>query len=203
MEEKDPKWEKVTGPEVLEGLLSGFDGIVPSASGIYAWKLCVGTRERIFHGRHMVEHIDKRCSSPVGTAEGRIGSTVSYSINKLTVSGKPLPEEKKQLLEAKASSEGNFRLWMERFLGTLDSFAPTLYVGETSDLSARVRDHLNGSTGFGKVIEDEASLSWDDLDFYYMTLDIFGNNENSAKFRKSLEYVTTMISVSGYVGRAG
>ena len=50
-----PEWIKVSGPELLEGLERGFDGLVPGQSGIYMWKLAVCSLQplrllRIVHG---------------------------------------------------------------------------------------------------------------------------------------------------------
>jgi hypothetical protein len=202
----DPNWEKATGPEVVEGLASGFVGIVPAVSGIYVWKLAVRTRDPVRHGRLLVDHIDARCTAPVGKAKGRL---VGHHINvtNLTVAGKPLPRDKRALLEQRADRNPNFQLWMDRFLETLDGFAPSLYVGETNNLRTRVRAHLNGDTDFGKEVQVNTDLIWEDFDFYFIKLDSFtppkGDTAESTRFRKSLEWITTMISTSGYVDRAG
>ena len=202
----DPKWEKATGPEVVEGLVSGFAGVVPAVSGIYVWKLAVRPRDRVRHGGLMVDHIDARCTAPVGKAKGRLVGAL-INVNNLTIAGKPLPNDKRALLKQKADRSPNFQLWMERFLETLDGFAPSLYVGETNNLRTRVRAHLNGDTDFGKEIQNNTDLIWENFDFYFIKLDSFtppnGDTAESTRFRKSLEWITTMISTSGYVDRAG
>jgi hypothetical protein len=195
-----PEWIKVTGPELLEGLERGFEGLVPGRSGIYMWKLAVSSRLPFLSGRSMLDHIDSRCGSPMAKTEGHLGNFVE--IQELTVAGKALPKSKRDLLQDRANPA--MMHWMNSFLGSLEDFTPSLYVGETGQLDTRVAQHLNLDTNFGKKVDQEPALSWVDLDFHYCELeDTFGEGDVATQLRRSLEWVATMTSVSGYVERAG
>ena len=195
-----PEWIKVSGPELLEGLERGFDGLVPGQSGIYMWKLAVCSRLPFQTGRQMVDHIDLRCGSPMAKAEGHLGNFVE--IQELTVAGKALPTAKRNLLQRWQNATR--RRWMNSFLGSLEDSTPALYVGEASRLDARVAQHMNLETKFGRKVDEEPALSWVNLDFHYCELeDMFGEGDVSTQLRRSLEWIATMTSVSGYVERAG
>ena len=148
----------------------------------------------------MVEHIDSRCGSPMAKTQGNLGNFVE--IQELTVAGKALTTSKRELLQKRANPA--LRHWMNTFLTSLEDFTPSLYVGETSQLNARVEQHLNLDTNFGVKVDQEPSLSWKNLDFHYCVLeDTFGEGDVATQLRRSLEWIATMTSVSGYVERAG
>ena len=196
----NPQWIKVTGPELLDGLAEGFDDIVPGRSGIYMWKLAVSSRLPFLNGRRMLDHIDSRCGSPMAQTEGNLGNFVG--IQKLTVAGKALPAAKRDLLQKRANPA--MMHWMNTFLGSLEDSTPSLYVGEASHLDTRVAQHLNLQTDFGKKVDQDPALSWMYLDFHYCDLeDTFGEGDGATQVRRSLEWIATMTSVSGYVERAG
>ena len=195
-----PEWIKVRGPELLDGRKSDFDGLVPSGSGIYMWKLAVSSRLPFHSGKNMVEHIDSRCGSPMAKTQGNLGNFVE--IQELTVAGKALTTSKRELLQKRANPA--LRHWMNTFLTSLEDFTPSLYVGEASRLNARVEQHLNLDTKFGVTVDQEPALSWENLDFHYCVLeDTFGEGDVATQLRRSLEWIATMTSVSGYVERAG
>ena len=194
-----PEWIKVSGPELLEGLGRGFDGLVPDRSGIYMWKLAVSSRRPFQSANQMVDHIDSRCGSPMAKAKGHLGNFVE--IPDLIVAGDPLPPPKRELLQRRGNRA--LRHWMNTFLASLEDFTPSLYVGETSQLDTRVARHLNLETKFGVKVDQEPALSWENLDFHYCELDLLGEGEGATELRRSLEWIATMASVSGYVERAG
>ena len=199
MQFPNPEWIKVSGPELLDGLERGFGDIVPGRSGIYMWKLAVSSRLPFHSGRNMVEHIDSRCGSPMAKTQGNLGNFVE--IQELTVAGKALTTSKRELLQKRANPA--LRHWMNTFLASLEDFTPSLYVGETSQLDTRVARHLNLETKFGVKVDQEPALSWENLDFHYCELDLLGEGEGATELRRSLEWIATMASVSGYVERAG
>jgi len=194
-----PKWVKVVGPELIEGLDRGFEGVVPGVSGIYMWKLAVRSRRPFDSKKQMVDHIDSRCSTPVGRTGGRLAHFVE--LQELTVAGKPLPEHKREFLLGRGNESR--RKWMKAFLGSLEDFTPALYGGEAGRLDVRVTQHMNLETKFGRKVDADPVLSWSNLDFHYCDLDLFGGGDESTDMRQTLEWIAQMTSLSGYVERAG
>jgi hypothetical protein len=194
-------WKKVAGSHLVDALDEGFIGDVPEESGIYIWKLAVGPGRPFSTADDLAEHVRSRIRTPVGSAKGQLG--MFYQFKDLTIAGTELPSEKRHRLISRADEAVHgitFRRFMKSFLDSLDAFTPALYVGEATDLRKRVRDHLNYQTGFSTFVDEQPMLEFGKLDFYFYATPFLGQDD---RIRKTLEYIATMTSLSGFGSRPG
>ena len=127
-------------------------------------------------------------------------------MDRLSIRSGGLTPDKQEALR-QLSAQKKQRAWLGRFMKSIGEFTPPLYCGETSDLPARVRDHLAGDSGFGTKITDSVFLSWSDLELlYYPFGPAHGEDEAGARSktrRTLLEFLATSLTLSGYVDRRG
>lgn len=91
---------------------------------------------------------------------------------------------------------------MTEYLSELSAHLPALYVGETDNLQQRVKQHIAGDSQFGAQIAAMEELDWRMMSLFYVKVD----NQNldfAAAARKSLEYVTTSLTIAGFTSRPG
>lgn len=108
---------------------------------------------------------------------------------------------------AQAAASPKHRKFFSAYMQQLAQFAPSLYVGETSNLVSRVRDHLTGLSGFGEWVNLSHQLTWADLDIHYLNLgasrDDLTEDGKRKRTRTLLETIATDIAIGGMVVRRG
>ena len=90
---------------------------------------------------------------------------------------------------------------MQRFLSELAPMSVGLYVGETLNLPSRVKQHLDGETDFGELVSENPMLDWASLDLHYC--DLGPPSPDSTEIRKTVEYLTAVMTVAGFTKRPG
>ena len=193
------KWERVAAYELLEAVADGnLDVLVPDASAVYMWKRRLRPPTEARHdGRVLVEWVDEQLDTPQGSVRSkRLGTFLTAE--RIDLRAARLPSSKSEILRRWTSKERN-RKWLVNFLQDLSEHAPALYVGETGNLRNRVRDHLKGRTDFSGAVE--VHFSWSDLDFFYYELG--PPREAGTEWRRTIEYVTTGITIGGFTQRPG
>ena len=204
------KWANESGIHLLQALngpgQSGLNGIIPATPGIYMWKLQVNTHEmqQCNEWDSFIDLLKQRCNTILGEDIPNAGNWVTYKGTELR--GKKLPESKEKTLRGLGNHQQ--QQYTRRFLSTLDIHAPALYVGESSNLRTRVKEHLRGETGFAERLKDTGEIAFENLQFWYLEIEEenFGrifHDQDKTTIRKTFEYVTTMASIGAFTNRAG
>lgn len=116
----------------------------------------------------------------------------------LEIAGPKIEPGKRQHLKDWLTDSENAK-WMNNFLKSLSGFVPNLYVGKADVLSKRVKEHLKGTSDFGKVILAETNgLTWEDLKFHWLEIPA-----DDKVVLEALEFITGSISMSGFSTRLG
>jgi len=180
-----------------DGLLSTE---VPPCSALYFWKLDLAAVDvRSLDAAAGLAWLQLLSATPVGrTRAARIGHYLR--LENLRLSAGPLPATKSASLKTFLAKSGN-RNWMHRFLEELGQHAPALYVGETGDLPARIKQHMSGASDFGRMVKDSEDLDWTRLQLQYCSLG--PPSQEGSSTRTALEYFATTVTIAGYTTRPG
>lgn len=196
---EDPNWQVVRGRDLTEAYgVFPITSVLSNSAAIYMWKRNLAPPWLAQHSRQeMYDWCKKLVETPSGVIEG---AQISHSLKSLgfELVGK-LDAKKDSLNEFLSTPE--HRKWAFKFLQDLEPHTPPIYVGQTQNLEKRVRSHMSGVDGFGKKISEHSNLSWDDLHLRYCI--VTGKVEVTKKYIEAMEYITQVLTISGYTTRAG
>lgn len=194
-------WQRSRGEDLVELFREGsLDDDLPKCQAVYLWKWNL----RPSPAHHLsAKPFARWLSALIASPNGR-ASNVRLShflhLSQLELRGGRLSDTKVRALEQFLASPGN-RGWMKRFLNELAPLSVGLYVGETMNLSARVRQHLEGDTDFGILVSEHPLLAWENLDLHFC--DLGPQSSESTEIRKTIEYITAVLTVAGFTQRPG
>lgn len=192
-------WRTVRGSEMVESLAEGgLRDLLGECSAIYMWKRNLRTTAGADSSAdEMLKWINSLVESPQGVVRSkRLGPflhVTGLELRPNSLTGRQQETLRRWLRQPKA------RRWLRNYLGQLSSHTPALYVGETTKLHRRVKEHLSGETSFGASIEDK--IQWDELDLHYYEIGESQQEENST--RRAIEYLTNAFTIGGYTQRPG
>lgn len=201
-------WQVLRGIEIAEALedQDALTRLVDPCQAVYIWRRSFEPPpDAARSSDELIRWTERLLATPHGAAlQKRLGHFIQ--IDGVTLRGPGLTPDKLATLQRVASSP-RWRRMLTSFIRSLAPFAPPLYVGETSDLPIRLRDHVNGDTGFGRKVRSSKELRWSELDLHYFALGDAREEDEStpeAKARRTLlEYIATGASLAGYVERPG
>ena len=202
-----PAWEFVPGSDLEEAYLSQapLSELVPKCGAIYLWRRLVRAPPGVLRSSEaFVKWLDASMTLPTADVRDQRLSHFAF-LDRLTIRGSGFTPTKHQQFGS-LMDKRKAREWLAGYIQDVGRFSPPIYCGETANLAQRVRDHLSGETGFGRLVDQgEISASWSTLELAFYNLDrLQGRDEERAsEVRKLLELVTTAFSVSGYVSRRG
>ena len=192
-------WRTVRGSEIVESLAEGgLQDLLGECSAIYMWKRSLRTTAEADNSPdEMMKWINSLVESPQGVVRGkRLGPFLHVTGLELRPNSLTGPQQEtlqRWLRQPKA------RRWLRNYLAQLASHTPALYVGETTRLHRRIKEHLSGETNFGASIEGR--IQWDDLDLHYY--DMGESQQEDNKRRRAIEYLTNAFTIGGYTQRPG
>jgi hypothetical protein len=196
-----PSWHRVDTHELFDARTSGqtLGDYLPSTPGLYMWKWSLHPPQHCIHDpKAMLEWCDKIASSSFGEVSA-ISLTHYLQIGSIRVAGSGLNSTKTDDLRLFLDSTKR-RRWFAGFMASLEPHSPAIYVGETDCLSRRIKEHMDGLTGFGSKIEESADISWTSLALYVLD---FGEKPIGERLRMAFEYVATLATISGMTDRPG
>lgn len=194
-------WAHVRGADLQEAFDSGtLQAELPSVQAIYMWKWSLEALEHeLSDPDSALAWLMTLTSIPAGRILG-LRLNHFLRIDEAHLGGCGLPPSKVGVFRQFLQKSKN-RRWLHRYLRDLAAHAPALYVGETGNLPVRTRSHLAGNTDFGEMVSGSPVLDWSKLDFYYCQLG--EASDNSSEFRKSIEYLTAVLTLAGFTSRPG
>lgn len=163
-------WKTVEAIELLDTIgTDGFSSLVPRASGLYLWR----RRFKAPSAGHpspadLLQWISDLADQPAA-ATGPRAVTHCVSLADFRLGGGGLTDAKRDTLR-QLSSSPKIRAYICEYVEGLSDFSAPLYIGQTSNISKRVVQHLNGETGLLSYLENRLGLGWDDLEFRYLVL---------------------------------
>jgi hypothetical protein len=198
----DVSWDQVSGSDLAELFQSGdsLEILLPRVAAIYMWKLRLADDRLVVQNpRQTLRQLIKLATTPQGRTRALSASHGLVSMG-VELCGGGLPTPKVQALGKFLEQPKNNR-WMINYLRNLEQHLPALYVGESGNLPKRIREHLSGSTDFGQIVVNEPRLDWRGLNLYYMSMGPPAQSDNPV--RKSMEYLTAVLTVSAFTQRPG
>jgi len=162
-------WKTIEATELVEAIEEeGLSDLIPAGFGVYCWRRC-------FHAPSVTSNSAEACKNWIlemaTLPAGRLGrSALSHCAwsEGIQVGGGGLTDTKEHTLE-KLARERRKRDILVGFVESLSQFTPILYVGE-GDLRRRTKDHLTGTTGLAKYVEDTLGLRWESIQFSFCSL---------------------------------
>ena len=192
------QWDSLSGKDALnfreEGNLADY---IPSTPGIYCWKLNPYKKVLLPSDYDSIlSQINHLMALPqFETGSARINhSLISRGF---LHRGEPLSGDKSVKLREWLKDSENAK-WMIAFLKELKDYMPNLYVGKADNLAKRIGQHLAGSSKFGQKINDSSELTWQDLSVSWCQIP-----GADSQLLEAVELVTTVVSLSGFVEKAG
>lgn len=200
------RWETVTGRDlVIDTSLEGVGSLIPDEPGVYAWYRAVRAPQQALDSQGaFVDWIE----SEVGRVVARLGPTYLKHVGTIPVvevGGRSLGETKRDFLSMAASSPFLRRQIIQVIEGAADHL-PSLYVGQTSRLHARIHQHLNGLTSLADSLRKNTTLEFSDLTLRFARFPASrdgAENEKHREFREFIEECVTRISIGFHVDRVG
>ena len=199
-------WETLPGVDLVDAIDRNepLSDLLPDVQAIYAWRRSLDPPSHALRdGEQLVLWIEAVLEFPIAELRDRKLSHYA-NLRHLRIGGQPLTGVKADTMAQIARSQ-KWRTFLGKYLRSLAPFCPPLYVGETANLPARIRDHLRGETGFGSQVE-AATLEWTDLELHFCSLGPAREESDSshAKARRTLlELILTSLSLAAFVERAG
>ena len=201
------KFERVLGGDIKDALDKEdyLDIYIEKCSAVYLW------RRNFRPPANISSNIDltlKWFNKLRLVSHGEIiNKTLNHfiKINKIEFLPGDWSEGKQAVLNSFLSNRKQRILFCD-YLCALSVFSPPLYVGETGNLVSRVKDHTNGQSKFGKMVNNSKYLDWSDLDLYFVKIGDVSIEEKALDEdnpRTMLELVATDISFAGHVSRRG
>ena len=195
-------WAVAHGVDLVELYDSGqsFESALPATPAVYLWKLNIrASIAESAESLSMTNWLDRLCKLPLGRSHGvRVGHFLT--LGDIELRGNGLPPDKKASFQNFLTKPAN-RRWLLGYLDELSAHMPALYVGETERLPQRVREHVAGASVFGAQVSEDPDLSWEALDLWYAPISACG--EQAVKARRSLEYLSTIMTLAGFTRRPG
>jgi predicted GIY-YIG superfamily endonuclease len=196
-------WQSESGTELLE-LFDGGESLgtlLPKCPAVYMWKLSLSpTVLQRSDAEEYTTWLDELCSLPLGRV---LDTQISHflRLSEVEIRGRGLTDEKKNFFR-KFLAAGASRRWMTEYIAELSAHLPALYVGETENLQQRITQHIAGDSQFGLQVKSDAALSWRTMQLYYAEI-----AHKDATFaiaaRRSLEYLTSSLTIAGFTTRPG
>lgn len=196
-----PTWQRIDTIELFDARTSGrtLGEFLPDTPGLYMWKWSLRAPPHCLHdSKAMLDWCDKIASSSFGEVSA-ISLSHYLQIGSITVGGTGLNSTKSGDLRLFLDSAKR-RRWFAGFMASIEQHSPAIYVGETDCLSRRIREHMDGLSGFGSKIEEAPDVNWKSLALYILD---FGDRPIGERLRKAFEYVATLTTISGMTDRPG
>lgn len=198
-----PLWVQESGAE-LKQLYDGGESLgilLPRQPAVYIWKLTL-TPDVLQKAdpNEYTDWLNRLCSAPLGIVRDTQLSHYLHLSN-IELRGRGLPDSKRRFFRSFLSNL-TARRWMTQYLAELSTHLPALYVGEADNLQQRVRQHIAGESQFGAQIAAMGELNWQMMSLFYVKVDN-GDSNAAAAARRSLEYLTTSLTIAGYTSRPG
>lgn len=177
--------------------------LLPAAPAIYLWRRKL-TAPLVCRGsdREFRQWVKDTCQQPSARLSRR---TLSYCVwfDGLQVGGGGLSADKEKTLEVLGASRKG-REHVLSYIESLTALMPVIYLGQTDNLLARVRSHIDGTTGLRAYITDLLGLSWQDVDVWYVVTSPTGEgSEHGTAIRELLELIAQRIVAPFAVERPG
>ncbi|WP_156752892.1 GIY-YIG nuclease family protein [Mycobacterium sp. 1245801.1] len=196
-------WQSESGADLLD-LYNGAEPLatlLPKCAAVYMWKLALapGILQKADPDEYTT-WLDRLCTIPLGrVADSQLSHYLRLS--NVEIRGRGLPEPKKQFFR-KFLSPNSARKWMTEYINELSAHLPALYVGETENLQQRITQHLSGESQFGAQVREAPELSWKMLRLYFVRIEN-RDSEFATAARRSLEYLTSSLTIAGFTIRPG
>ena len=191
-------WREIDGSLLQEYHSSGqINLLLPSSSGVYAWKLNP-TRKSLIPSDYegVLREVMRLMSLPQGEIEvTRISHSISLA--GLRINGQQLEGDKVQHLREWLADIDNCK-WMISYLESINKHMPTLYVGNAKNIATRASQHLSEADGFGQRVSRHRYLNWSDMKLHWIEIP---NAQKSAL--EAIEFVTQSLTVSAFTKRVG
>jgi len=196
-------WHSESGADLLElyNAAEPLSTLLPNCAAVYMWKLALrpGILQKASPDEY-VTWLDRLCRIPLGrVADSQLSHYLRVS--NIEIRGRGLPEAKKHFFR-KFLSPPPARKWMTEYINELSIHLPAIYVGETENLQQRITQHLAGDSQFGAQIRETPELAWDMLKLYFVKVEN-ADAEFAAVARRSLEYLTSSLTIAGFTIRPG
>ena len=188
------------GSDLLHAFQSaGRVDLLPEQAAIYLWKIRVMPNVARRDGQGLINHIERIAKLPQGRLRN-VPLGRGLTIEEFLIGGTGLNERKRaDFIELVRTANGATFVW--KYLMFLQSQVPAIYVGETGDLPRRIREHIEGSTDFGRTVNSDPVLTWDDLILEVVRMGDVG--DDGVPSRRALEYLATLMTISSYTQRPG
>jgi hypothetical protein len=203
---KKLEWQSVSGEELEDAVLrrSSITDLIEPREAIYVWRRQIAAPPVAMQGAaNFNKWVDQVLETHFGVV-GRKELTHYLTLERLTVGGGGLSEGKVKTLR-QMTTDDKSRRFICKFMASMNSFVPPLYVGETGNMSVRAKQHVRYETLFGELLRDELRLQWRDLNLYYYCLGPSRDDDDpSRKPRRTLlEMIATRLVLAGCVTRIG
>ncbi len=202
------QWYSVPGVELADAVdnRQHLEEYLLDCQAVYLWRRNFRPMQALAdNGQWALSWIEKLLSIPLGEITNKRLAHFA-NLGHLTIGGSGLTPEKHDTLKRWLRTRGWPRR-LQRFIQHTSCFTPPLYVGETGNLRARVREHVRGQSGFGLKISKAPLLGWEDLDLHYCALAPAQDEDassRSAKARRTLlELMIANLALCGYADRPG
>lgn len=197
----DSFWKTAAGDFLFTLHLDGdIRSEIPQCEALYLWKRNFRPEGYELHSEAaFIQWLNRILTCPYGETRS-VRLTHFLEVGSIKLSGPKLDSDKQRLLHAFIQSPKN-RRWLMRYLEAVAVHSPALYVGETGNLQNRVTQHLRAQTDFGTYVDGAEELGWRDLDLHYCR--VGDPTESSSESRKTLEYLTSVLTIAGYTKRPG
>ena len=199
-------WIRISGQDIEERVESGstFDDLMDSCSAIYIWRRDYSLAQSTASSpAALLKWLHAVVEAPIALIEEQRLSHYA-NLGQLRIGGAELSTEKALNLKKLIATAAG-RKHVAQFVRSLCQFSPPVYVGETSDLHRRARDHVSGNTELKATIMEKLGLSWTEMSMYYTRIgDARADEDDGAKARRTLlEAITTHVVFAPYVKRIG
>jgi hypothetical protein len=201
-------WQRCSARELEQAITQNLSlqGLIDDCQAIYIWRRCLTPPVALLDNpASLCRWIELMTSKPFGLIENKV-LTQFATLKNLALGGSGLSSDKVDSLKRYVAKPAG-RRFFANFIRELSPFCPPIYVGETNNVRRRVQEHILGLTDLKETVEQKLSLTWTDLDFYYLglgTLEAEGSDSLTKKeLRTLLEMITSQMIFAACVKRSG
>ena len=200
---RDLSWKFIQGRELAERAErnDSVSDLVPAKAGVYIWQRSLTPPLGVMESRPAFSAwLKDLVSLPAVRVQGKQIEHFLH-LRDVQVGGLALSVDKLDTLSRLARNEAG-RLFVVRFLETLSSHLPSLYVGQSDDLQRRVMEHVSGRTGLCEKLKS-VNLQIPDVVFRYFVVPEISQQEYAEPIRTLLEAIATGVTIAPMVNRVG
>ena len=191
------------GPKYANGLRSDGAEEVPAVAGVYVWRRILNVPSMLRQSRNdLANQIRKQAECPVAVfAEVKLSTNLAMETTGIRPSYILLGKVKvgsAQVQEAKIPNDlQECCEFADALSASLQLFGPVVYVGQSKNLRARVRQHMSGQTGLVERLQ-ECELTLQDVALYFVPLPA-----TSKRQRENFELLLTHLTGAPLSRKAG